>query len=1104
MKKLFKGGVVLLLMFFVQITFAQDKVISGVVSDETGPLPGVSILKKGTTKGTETDFDGKYTIKAKVGDILVFSFLGMNTVEKKVGKLSVYNVKLESEFEAIDEVVITGITKTDKRLFTGAVTKLKATDVKIEGVPDISRSLEGRAAGVSVQNVSGTFGAAPKIRVRGATSIYGNSKPLWVVDGVILEDVVNVTADDLASGDPTTLISSAIAGLNPDDIESFDVLKDGSATSIYGAKAMSGVVVITTKKGRNGVSTFNYTSNFTHRVVPRYSNFNIMNSQEQMEVYQDMQRAGYLGISDMKGKSSVGVYGKMYEDLYELDPKTGDFKLGADEASILSYLRKAERRNTNWFKELFNYNMMQNHSISMSSGGEKSTYYASLSALVDPGWTKQSSVRRYTANLNASYKLSDKLKLNVISSGSYRKQKAPGSEVSKPNDVMGAVGRDFDINPYKYALSTSRALSAKEFYKRDYAPFNILKELDNNYMDINVSALKFQGEFTWNVAKGLTAKFLGSINYTSSKREHHITEFSNKAMSYRTASPEVVRKNNSNLYQDPDEKFGVKKVVLPEGGFYTSYFNELMANSFRASLQYSKNIDNTHIIDAFVGTQANSSNRHFTWNRGVGMQYSMGETPFFDYKYFKKMKEDGNEYYGTTNLFDRELAFFGNLTYSYKHKYTLNGTLRYEGSNQLGKSKQSRWLPTWNISGSWNAHEEDFFSSLQPALSRLTLKGSYSLTATRGSVSNSSIVIKNQTIWRHKADAQEGSLYIDGLENSELTYEKKNELNIGVDLGFLNNRINLSVDWYKRNNYDLIGPVNTQGIGGQVLKFGNVAGMKSSGLDLALSTQNIKTDDFSWTTSFIYSKSKNEVTRLENNTTMFTLVSGTGFTRVGYPVRSLFSIPFKGLDEQGLPTFTNREGKTTSTDINFQERDLLDNLEYSGSMDPTDVGSFGNTFKYKGLTLNIFATYSFGNVVRLDPFFRNQYSDLDAMPREFRNRWVVAGDEKVTNIPVIATKRHNQNDTRLEKAYNAYNYSTERVAKGDFIRMKEISIGYSFDKDVTKSLGLNSLSLKLQGTNLFLLYSDKKLNGQDPEFFNAGGVAMPVPKQFTFTIKAGL
>ena len=323
-------------LFLVMGTaLAQNKITGTVVSaDDNEPIIGASVLINGTKNtGTTTNFEGKFTLTVPKGKKLRISYIGMKetVVTPKDGMV----VKLASDATMVDEVVVTGIQKMDKRMFSGATTKVDAEKAKLSGVADVSRSLEGRVAGVSVQNVSGTFGTAPKIKVRGATSIYGsNSGPLWVVDGVILENVVNVSSDDLSSGDATTLISNAIAGLNADDIESFDVLKDGSATSIYGARAMSGVVVITTKKGRSGQSSINYTGEFTYRLKPSYSDYNISNSQEQMGIYKEMQAKGWLEFSALADGSSSGLYGKMYNLMQRYDETTGKFGLPYTDAAI--------------------------------------------------------------------------------------------------------------------------------------------------------------------------------------------------------------------------------------------------------------------------------------------------------------------------------------------------------------------------------------------------------------------------------------------------------------------------------------------------------------------------------------------------------------------------------------------------------------------------------------------------------------------------------------------------------------------------------------------------------------------------------------------------
>ncbi len=1096
----------LLLCLFLTVgaAFAQNKVTGTVVSQDDGyPVIGATVMVQGSKTGTTTDIDGNFTLSVPSGKKLVISYVGMKsqTVTAKPGM----KVTLEPDAQVVSEVVVTGMQKMDKRLFTGSSTKIDASSAKLDGVADISRSLEGRAAGVSVQNVSGTFGTAPKIRVRGATSIYGSSKPLWVVDGVIMEDVVNVSSDDLSSGDANTLISSAIAGLNSDDIESFQILKDGSATSIYGARAMAGVIVVTTKKGKAGQSHINYTGEYTMRLKPSYSTFNIMNSQDQMAVYQELEQKGYLNYAEISNASNSGVYGKMYELLNTYDATTGQFGLANTPEAKAAYLRQAEYRNTDWFDQLFSTGIQHNHSLSISGGTEKMNYYASVSAMFDPGWTKQSEVERYTANLNTTFHVSKKVDFNVISNTSFRKQKAPGTLSQETDPVKGEVKRSFDINPYSYALNTSRALDANTYYTRNYAPFNIFNELNSNYMDLNVNDFRLQAKLTYKPITKVELSALGAVKYSGTSQEHFILDNSNQALAYRAMGTSTIRKNNSYLYTDPDNIYALPVSILPNGGIYERSDNRMTGYDFRASVSYNDVFKEDHIFNFYGGLETNSVDRRSTWFRGWGMQYSLGEIPAYAYQAFKKGVENNTDYYTLSNTFERSAAFFANATYSYKGRYSINGTIRYEGTNKLGKSRSARWLPTWNVSGAWNVHEESFFKALEPTFSHLKLSASYSLTADRGpaEVTNSVVQISSENPWRPFASVKETALYVAYPANNDLTYEKKHELNIGLSVGLLNDRINVDMDWYKRNNYDLIALKNTQTLG---LQYGNIASMESSGFELSISSTNIKTKNFTWATNFVYSHSHNEVTDLKTSQRAIDLVAGSGFAMEGYPVRGIFSFQYAGLTNEGLPQVINTEGQVTTSDVNFQEREQskLANLVYSGNADPTDVGSLGNTFKYKNLSLNVFITYSFGNVVRLDQVFSNEYDDLVSTPKEFENRWVVPGDEAYTNVPVIASKRQNRNDTDLATAYNAYNYSTERIAKGDFIRMKEISVAYDFPKNLVNPLGLNTMSLKLQATNLFLIYSDSKLNGQDPEFFNAGGVALPMSKQFTLTLRLGI
>ena len=1091
------------LFLLVGSALAQTKVTGVVTSSEDGqPVTGVSVKVVGTTVGALTNLDGVFTITVpNLNSRLQFTYIGM--LPKTVKASAQMKVVLEPDSKVLGEVVVTGMQKMDKRLFTGSTSKIDAAKSRLDGVADVSRSLEGRVAGVSVQNVSGTFGTAPKIRVRGATSIYGSSKPLWVVDGVIMEDVTEVNADALSSGDAATLISSAIAGLNADDIESFQILKDGSATSIYGARAMGGVIVVTTKKGKAGTTRINYTGEFTMRLKPDYGNFNIMNSQEQMGIYKEMEADGLISFGRTYRASDSGVYGKMYHLINTYNPATG-YGLANTQAAMYGYLREAEMRNTNWFDELFSNTISSNHSVSLSTGTDKAQLYTSFSYMNDPGWSKQSKVQRYTFNVNALYNLSKKVSVNLIGNAAYRQQRSPGAANQRADGVTGEVSRDFDINPYSYAINSSRALDPNTFYMRNYAPFNIHNELATNYNDYDVIDTKVQAELKYKPITKVELAVLGAYKFSTTTQANRIMEGSNMARAFRAMDDATMRDNNPWLYTDPAQPNSKPFSVLPKGGFYRETKYKMNSWDFRATASYNDVYANDHIVNVFGGMEVNNTDRSRSYFNGVGMQYDMGFLGDYDYRYFKQASEENSLYYWLSNSYGREVSFFGTATYSWKGRYTLNGTVRYEGSNRLGKARSARWLPTWNVSGAWNVHEEAWFAkTFKDVLSHATLKASYSLTGDKPAVTNSQIIIESTNIWRPFASDKESGLEVYRFANPDLTYEKKHELNLGVDLGFFKNRINVTLDWYTRNNFDLIGPKVTNGTKGEVSQYMNVASMRSHGEEFAITSKNFVGKDFQWTTDFIFSHVKTKVTSLDTRKRIIDMITGSGFAKEGYAYRSLFSMDYRGLTSSGIPTFINQKGDLVTSNIDFQSYEL-GNLVYEGPTDPTFTGSLGNVFSYKGLHLNIFATYAFGNKMRLDPAFSSYYSDLNAMPKEFKNRWTIAGDEAFTDVPAIADLRQIQADSRLNRAYNAYNRSTARVAKGDFIRMKEISLSYDFPQRWISYLHLNTVNLKLQATNLFLIYSDKKLNGQDPEFFNAGGVAIPMARQFTMTLRVGL
>ena len=1112
----------LLLIAASLVTFAINAQVtaSGTVYDENNEeVIGATVVQKGKpANGTSTDIDGKFTLHVPAGSRIIVTYMGYEPYEVAAGSGLKITLKPNSDANVLQEVVVTGYQKVDKRLFTGATTSVDATKAKLDGVADVSRALEGRAAGVSVQYVSGTFGTAPKIRVRGATSIYGNSRPLWVVDGVILEDNVEISADDLSSGDATTLIASAIAGLNADDIESFQILKDGSATSIYGAKANAGVIVVTTKTGRKGHSQINYTGEFTYRLKPRYRDYNITNSQEQMGIYKEMEQKGWLEFASLANSTSNGIYGQMYNLINQYNTTNHQYGMPNTEAARNAFLREAEFRNTDWFDLLFNNNILMNHAVSITGGTDKGSFYSSISLMNDPGWYKSSRVERYTFNSNAIYQLTDKIRVKILTMDSYRKQKAPGTLSQNVDVVNGEFNRSFDINPFSYALNTSRTMDPNMTYRRNYTDFNIFHELDNNFIDINVLDVKFQGELNIKPIikqdQSLEINLLAAYRYSNSEQNHYVKDDSNQAKAYRAGiDPEdaIVRSSNTYLYTDPDDPNALPETVLPKGGMLFYSKNSIAQTDFRATAQYMKNFGGVHLLTIFAGAEASKVERYAQSFDGWGIVYANGNIPFMKHELFKQMVEENGTYFSDGSTHRRNAAFVANGNYSFKGRYILNGTIRYEGSNQMGETRQSRWLPTWNVSAAWNVFEEPFFREWKgnSKFSYAKLRASYSLTGESGprGYANAEALYYPNRPWRQETDAMEMGLYLSGLANSELTYEKKHELDLGVDLGFINNRINVVFDWYKRNNFDLIGHLYTSGVGGQTSKYANVAELASHGVEFTLTTKNfepLRPGDFGWTTDFTFSYAKNKITKLISRSQVINLVPGTGFPLEGYPVRAIFSIPFMGLDSHGVPLTMNEFHEVTDQGVNFQEFDLLDYLKYEGPVDPLYTGGFGNNFTWKGFSLNVFMTYSFGNKLRLSQDFAAAYSDQTAMPKDFKNRWVIPGDEAYTDVPVIASRRQSYSNIYLGRAYNAYNYSTARIADGGFIRLKEVALTYELPKSFLRHLRLNSASVKLAATNICLLYADKKLNGQDPEFFNSGGVASPNPKQLTFTLRFGL
>jgi TonB-linked SusC/RagA family outer membrane protein len=1105
---------------FFAVTAANGQTINGKVTDSTSkPMSGVSVVVKGTKNGTSTNSAGEFQLNGVAANAsLIISYVGYERKQVKVTPGKSLDITLNEDASLLKDVVVTGFQRINRKNFTGSAVTIKADEVRQSGVIDPSRMLEGRVAGVSVQNVSSTFGSAPKIRIRGATSLNGDNKPLWVVDGVVLEDIINISNDQLSSGDPTTLLGSSVAGINSNDIESFDILKDAAATALYGARAMNGVVVITTKRGRSGKATISYTGNFTTQLKPMYSEYNIMNSAQQMSVLGELERKGILS-SDILSGSNFGVYGKMFDYINTPD-QNGNFRLQNTPQAKSAFLKRYGTVNTDWFDLLFRQSLVQEHSISISAGTDKSQTFFSTSFYKDNGWTIADNVKRYTLNFRNNYNFSDRLSTGFMVVGSVRQQRAPGAIGRVSNPVNGQYERNFDINPFSYALNTSRTMTAydengeREYFRRNFAPFNIFTELENNRLNIDVIDLKLQGEIGYKFSKTLRYDFIGALRYVKSTREHEITENSNMANAYRAADNATMREANQFLYDNPDDDDPQKQIVLPYGGFYNRTEDKLVNFDFRNSLNYVNTFKQKHTLNILLGQQVKFADRQNYSNTGYGYQYDNGGVPFIDYRILKQTIESSFPYYGMSKDFDRFAAFYLNTQYTFKKKYNIYGTVRYDGSNKLGSSPSARWLPTWSFGGSWNVEEEQFMQKVRQ-VQYLKVRGSYGLTASLGPATNSDIVLRSAISNRTAPTDRESVIILANLENSQLTWEKNHQGNIGIDAGLFGGKINLAIDRYFRKSFDLISIIKTPGIGGEAYKASNYATLSSNGWDFVIGGTVVKKKDWSWRTNITFGTNTTLITNAKNEPNIFNLIQAQGGNNEGFPVNALFSIPFAGLNPTtGVPQFIvgqyatkdpndpNFQKDSIGADVYFQDQ-ITKFLRFEGQVDPKFTGGISNTFTYKDFSLSFFITYQGGNKIRLYPAFRTGYSDFDAMPKEFVDRWEMPGDEKVTNIPSIldAYQAYLVNGSGQEP-YNTYNYSSERVASGAFMRLKTVSITYNLRPALLKKWGMSAFSATLVSNNPWLIYSDKKLKGQDPEFFNTGGVAQPIQKQFVLSLKA--
>ena len=1015
--------------------YAQTILVRGKVVDQSGvPLSGVTITsKQDASKRTLSATDGAFAIQVSGNTTLVFSLTGKKTLEKQATADTLL-VKLENEVHA---------------------------------------------AGVTT--------------MRQATSVKSTYYPLWVIDGVIYKEDKDFNVADLSSPEAKRLIAAALPGLSESDIQSFQVINDASATALYGQRALGGVISVRTSKAGQGTNSFTYQAELSYRAIPSYREFNILNSQDQMAVFNEMVNGKSLDNSTVFISSRYGVYGWLYNQIYNYKGTGGSYgALNTDEGRA-AYFRSAELRNTNWFKELYQHSIRHQHTLTFSTGTQKANYYASLNAALDPGWNKYENSQEYSVNFNADFRPFKGWSFGVRSSAAFSKYHYGG-----------------DFRPASYARTASRTLDPNAYYAYDDTPFNIKHEMMHNTSDYKKANMSIQATINWQPIDQLRISALGALRYLDQHGSTDRDEQSNAAQVYRNTSKSIIRSNNSRLYRPLDDPKAIPQVVMPYGGIRNSQniIEERYDGQLKLHYNDSFGANGAHSVSAVGGLEVFEERRLDEWFDAYGVNYDLGYLTTYSPLLFTNLRNQSKQYYKIHPTLNRGVSFVGNVDYNYLGRYRVNASYRREGTNQFGSARTIRWIPTWNVGGTWSIDQESFFPKLRP-LSSLSANLSYGMSGTIPYVHNA--LPRLQTLLPFFGDANliEPGLYINEPANFNLTYEKMYELNLGVNFGLFDERISTGLTFFNRQGRDLIDQVNPQGTGGFVDGlYGNVAQMTSNGVEVSLTTQNIRSKDFSWSTSVTYTHNTNKVTRLNTNPSVTNLTSGAA--RQGYPLNSLFSIPFYKLDANGHPRFFLPSGADVLPDGRHitsprtggqvawtaYAPDEIDYLVYSGTKTPTDLGGINNSFSYKNFRLGVYIYYSFGAVMRLPEQFATQYNDYQIMGKEFNRRWLRAGDEDRTDVPVIATDAHRQANPYLSNAYENYNKSNVRVAKTDYVQLRDISLSYTVPKSFVQRLRFSSLALKLQASNVALLYADKKLNGALPYSYQ--------PHTYIFTATVGL
>lgn len=1056
--------------------------IEGVVTDELGDaLPGVSVVVKGSTHGTVTDIDGKFSLPYTLKEArLVVSYLGMKRQEV-TWKGKRLRVRMAEDSNEIGEVVVTGYGNINTRKNTSAVTSLKMDDILQPGMTSLTDALNGRVPDMQFSQNSGEVGATARIRVRGTSTLIGNREPLWVLDGVQLTDPVDVSTEQLNDPDYVNYIGNAISGINPEDIERVDILKDAAATALYGTRAANGVIVVTTKKGKAGPPHITYSTQLKLVRRPRYtdSNINLMNSQERVQFGKDLVDMHYAFPSNM---TMVGYEGAYYNYI------NGN----TDYEQFCEQVREYENVNTDWFKVLSHDALTQTHSLSVSGGGDNNRYYASLGYTDEDAVVKTQNNKRYTAAMSVQVNITKDFQANVRLNGSVQKKDYLPSE----------------ITPLKYAYNTTRALpcynadgslyyyqkhayslgkKTNSYYKYNY---NILNEMENSSQTYDSNSLIAALDLVWRFRNLLDVDATASYQRTATTNNTWFGEKTNY----------VATLKNGEYDETPVTGSG-GLCELPYGGVLN--LKNSTTDNFTARLQanyhqsFGKNLLSANLgyeVNTYRNNGFSENTRGYYKDRGMKYVSSMTAEDIDSYPLYADWLAENHRTITATRT--NKISGYLTLTYSYGSFFTVNANGRFDASNQFGSRSNEKFLPVWSLSGMFNI-KEVLLPKVQ-AVDDLRLRMSYGKTGNMVDGQTPNLLIKQgsmDTYW----NANTSTVY--AYPNPNLRWEQTDQWNGGIDASVLGGCLTFSMDAYHKLTHDAFTTVNVSKVNGVSSYVMNGGDIRNYGFSFSIIGYPIKTKDWTWYLSTNYSYVKNQVqSDIVNEYTIDDYLNGTAIIS-GKSVGTFYSYKFLGLNpNNGMPMFDDYSDRRHLLEGKSLEEICKLVMVESGTRDPKFTGALYSTLRWKQLTLTTSFTYSIGNKIRQLALYSDIIDGVSSesnVRKELLDRWQTPGDEQRTNYPALLSpsdplyQTYNSHWSNASSAdiqgfkafatnyWDMYDQSDARVVSGSYLRLSQLVLRYQLTSSMLRHTPFTNASIDFSTTNVFTVCSSK-LKGQDP------------------------